>query len=56
MHETLDSRQRRGIHTPLPTNDQQKELCDYMLQMWAEQGYPIGPIDKNPLVEGVPAK
>lgn len=42
MQETTESRHRRGIHNPPPTQTQQKELSGQMIQIWAEQGYAIG--------------
>lgn len=41
LRETVESRRRRGKPDVPPTREQQKELCEQVLDGWARQGYPI---------------
>ncbi|KAJ5127310.1 phosphoglycerate mutase-like protein [Penicillium atrosanguineum] len=41
LKETVESRRRRDKPDPSPTREQQKELCEQVLDGWAKQGYPI---------------
>lgn len=41
LKETVESRRRRGKSDLPPSREQQKELCEQVLDGWAKQGYPI---------------